>query len=384
MSAHRYPQFDNDNPFVIITSDEPWCDVWHTQLHYAHHLSKMMNVVFIDPPSPWGLLNILYPRKSAKRISDSLLVVKYLNVIPSFLGNFSVWLNDRITQAFVANITRGLSRTNPSVVWHFDRYRSVYLYKQAKFVKHLYHVIDPVANLNYDEYLAVNSDLVISVSSRYMSHYLKLNPKTVHFGQGYDGGSHSEKNVGFNTNYQGSIVLLGSFLNDVDYELLIRIANTFPNRKLVLIGPDKTSMNDRADLFKELCGLSNVEWTGPLPPEKHLPILRSSSVCLIAYDTSGKVLKKDRIFGTPLKVISYLACHKPVVTNIDCEIPSLVGKAIYYASDADSYLDFIQSLLENEIVLDSSKLDAYLESISYEKIIGNVFERLQIQIPSRQ
>lgn len=369
------PGFEDQRPVVVVTSDEPWSDVWHTQIHYAAQLSKNFNVVFIGPPKKWKVINCLSFRINSNYVSKNLLVCSYFNWMPAFLGILSVWINDLVNYHLLKRFI-GISKV--VAVWHFDRYRGVFFLKGDKSTKHIYHVIDPVANLNFDNYLARNADMVISVSQRFMEHYLKLNSNVVFEGQGWDPESvKSSKLPSPNTIlYDGSILLLGSFLDDVDYELLIQLRQDVPGPPMVLIGPDKTGLSGRKELFNRLLGLPNVFWLGPLPPEKHIPYIASSGVCLIAYELTGKVFNRKRVFGTPLKVLAYLGCHKNVVSNIDCEIPVLVGRGIYYENTSDGFIRMVKKCLEGDVLMDHNLIDRYLDSMDYAKIIDRALQRL--------
>ena len=55
----QHPGFEDQRPVVVVTSDEPWSDVWHTQIHYAAQLSRLYNVVFLGPPNKWSIRNLI-------------------------------------------------------------------------------------------------------------------------------------------------------------------------------------------------------------------------------------------------------------------------------------------------------------------------------------
>lgn len=374
----QHPGFEDQRPVVVVTSDEPWSDVWHTQIHYAAQLSRLYNVIFLGPPNRWSMRNLIHVRSSCKVIDKSLLAFSYFNWMPAILGTVSVWINDWVNRLLMRE---SIGRRRVVAVWHFDRYRGVYFFRGNSSTKHIYHVIDPVANLNFDKYLAGNADLVISVSQRFMEHYLKLNANVVFEGQGWDPDSFKILNDPYEkTNFHpGSILLLGSFLDDVDYELLIQLREELPGPPMVLIGPDKTTLTVRKELFDYLLALPNVFWLGPQSPEKHIPYVASSGVCLIAYELTGKVFNRKRVFGTPLKVLTYIGCHKNVVSNIDCEIPVLDGKAIHYEKTAAGFIRRVTECLDGEILLDPVLVDQYLLSMSYIGIIRRVLKRIGLQ-----
>jgi glycosyltransferase involved in cell wall biosynthesis len=362
-------------PLVVVTSDEPWSDVWHTQIHFAFQLSKIYNVIFLGPPSKWGF-GTVFKSLAINKVSDSLIAIAYLNILPARLGRFAVWFNDLFNEYVISRMCKRFSWYDHFIVWHFDRYRSVHIWRSNQEVSHIYHVIDPVANLNYDRYLARFSDMVIVVSPRYLTHYQKLNKEVMLQGQGFDPTFSGVIPKDLSEYQPDSILLLGTLLDDVGFELLIEIAEKFKERKLVIIGPNRVADPNRLNLLNHLLTLKNVIWTGPLPPEKHLPYIWASSVCLVAYEITGKVQGKNHILSTPLKVLTYLACKKPVVSNINCEIPSLKDHGIFEEFDEKSFIDRVGWCLNQKNAIDIDLVDGFLNDNNYPKIISRVIDRL--------
>src|SRR4030095_2796682 len=110
-----------------------------------------------------------------------------------------------------------------------------------------------------------------------------------------------------------SILLLGTFSDEIDYALLHRIAERYPS-KLVLIGPDKTSGAESRASFEKLKKRNGVHWLGPMKPESFHIHLSACRVGIITYSYSNFERNNLR---SPLKVISYLACGKCIISNID-------------------------------------------------------------------
>src|SRR5689334_948159 len=95
--------------FIFITSDEPWSDIWHTQLHYGYQLSKRCKVIYIDPPKPWKFLNLFDYSLLVKKVNENLTVIRYKNVIPSFLGHLALFINDFINETLLKRNVPGFS-----------------------------------------------------------------------------------------------------------------------------------------------------------------------------------------------------------------------------------------------------------------------------------
>ncbi|MFM7078214.1 MAG: glycosyltransferase [Bacteroidota bacterium] len=319
-----------------------------------------------------------------RKVSDSLVAVVYVNILPARLGRFAVWINDLFNEYLINRMCKDFSWGNHALVWHFDRYRSVHIWRRKPKVSHIYHVIDPVANLNYDRYLARFCDLVVVVSTRYLAHYQELNKEVMFQGQGFDPTFSGVMPRESSEHHPGSILLLGTLLDDVGFELLTEIAEMHKDRKLVIIGPNRIKDPSRQELFNHLLSLKNVIWTGPQPPEMHLPYVWASSVCLVAYEITGKVPGKNHIFSTPLKVLTYLACKKPVVSNINCEIPSLKGHGIFEEFEAQSFIERVGWCLNQENAVDIGMVDDFLDKNTYPKIIDSVITKLSAIPPTNK
>jgi glycosyltransferase involved in cell wall biosynthesis len=263
------------------------------------------------------------------------------------------------------------------LVWHFDRYRSFRIFTSSDSVRHIYHVIDPVANLNGDVELSRRADLVVVTSPRFLDHYRDLNKNVIRIGQGHDTAVAKSEIIPEETGLKDSIVLLGTITDDIDFALLQEIALRFPN-PLFLIGPDKIIRKECREAFEKLLSQPGVRWLGAMPPSGFSKYLYSCKAGLITYDLSG--ISRNTL-RSPLKVISYLAFGKCVISNIDCEIPELTGKGVYIASDKSDFIQKLQLALESKLEIDAAAIKNYLDSISYKKLLEQIFRQLGEELP---
>jgi hypothetical protein len=366
--AVNTPSFQN----IIVTSDEPWSDIWHTQLHYAYQLSKSYNTWFIDPPGPWKLSNLFDFALKPHKVYENLCVVKYKNILPSALGKLALYVNDKVNEWLLKNKFRELRNTGSLIVWHFDPYRTHYSFRDHR-AKHLFHVIDPIAGYNMDKEMARAADSVVVTSPKFVDYYKEINPNVIQVGQGADleffkrtyppGVIQSQ--VSFD-----SILLLGTFSDEIDYRFLKIVAEKFPG-KLVLIGPDKTRFG--SEDFRTLCSMDGVSWLGPMPPDKFHIHLLACRVGIIAYTYENYERNNLR---SPLKVISYLACGKSIISNIDCEIPLLAGKAIYNVTSDGEFLDLLQKSYLDQLEFDEKAVNDFLNKINYPQLVRKIIATL--------
>jgi glycosyltransferase involved in cell wall biosynthesis len=120
----------------------------------------------------------------------------------------------------------------------------------------------------------------------------------------------------------------GNFLGEkVDFELLERIARSRPEWTLLLVGPERA---DTAERLRELAGLPNVVWTGPVPYAEVPRAIAAFDVGLIPYVSNAYTRS-----CFPLKLYEYLAAGKPVVATGLPELAGLEPHAVL-APDADA------------------------------------------------
>ncbi len=373
----------DDSRYIIVTSDEPWSDIWHTQLHYAYQLSKTFRVFYVDPPLPWKPGNLINFSTEVRSVSDTLTVIRYKNWIPATVGRAALLINDWVNKILVKKVMRKSGTYSRLIIWHFDPYRFLFNFRKNRNVKHIHHVIDPVAGFHYDEEMAAKADMVVVTSPKFLEHYHSLNKNTIRIGQGADLEFFKKKFNNETLRAQpswNSIMLLGTFSDEIDYRLLQLIAEKYPG-KLVLIGPDKTDAEGPRQTIEKLKKTPGVTWMGPMNPEAFHMHLLACRVGIITYTFTNYERNNLR---SPLKVISYLACGKSIISNIDCEIPQLTNKAIYIVDNDDAYFRMIDESYGNRLYFDDEKVKEYLESIDYRKLIDSIFRKLDESSPDKR
>lgn len=366
---------------VIVTSDEPWSDIWHTQLHYAYQLSKRCRVIFIDPPLPWKISHLIDFKSEVKQVSEMLTVTRYKNFLPFFIGKIAVRINDLINELLLKKLAARSTNNSRLLIWHFDPFRSHFIFRRLKAVKHIYHVVDPIVGFHMDKEMTVKADLVIVTSPKFLHHYQSLNKNVIQIGQGADidffKQRYNEDELKSLISYD-SILLLGTFSDEIDYRFLKLLANKYPG-KLVLIGPDKTVSSEMKLALSELKSMDGVHWLGAMNPAGFHKHLLACKMGIITYTYSNYERNNLR---SPLKVISYLACDKCIISNIDCELPGLVDKAVYIVNNDEAYFNLIDRGFNSSLVFDKNTVTEFLNQIDYNKLLTSVFERMNEELPA--
>lgn len=126
---------------------------------------------------------------------------------------------------------------------------------------------------------------------------------------------------------------IGNICLRQDYDLIYKIATTFPDHLLLMVGP----RNDKSYHNYDFGKLSNVIFTGPKQLEALPQYLAHMDVTILPFLVND--LTKS-IY--PLKLNEYLAAGKPVVsTNFSSDVQSF-SEVIYISSSHSEFLDNIR------------------------------------------
>lgn len=131
----------------------------------------------------------------------------------------------------------------------------------------------------------------------------------------------------------------GAISDWFDVNLLFKIACTYKNTAIILIGPFLSASVKEKILTS---GISNIYWLREKKYTELPAYYQASDVCLIPF------IQNELTSGlNPNKLYEYLASGKPVVTkNYSEEIQQLSGQ-IYVANNDDQFLENIRKALHN-------------------------------------
>jgi hypothetical protein len=361
-------QFD----LIIVTADEPYEGLSHTQILFANYLSRSTDLIFIEAPGPWHPFKLFRRRKIRELNKEQPQVLPYFNLLPVMFP-FGTKVNEYLLDKTIRQLIRRFQKKN-ILIWHFDSYRSEL--KNASFTKssqitHLYHVIDPFYNNPIDKALRRISQLIVLTSPHIAEHYqdqsekMRLLPQCVDLEE-------CRRLLALPVlrpvPEQGYFMLLGTLSDDLDFQLLQKIADLAP----ILIGGKVVSMPKKEKQYKELLQHNNIHYLGLLKPEIFYPLLKRAIAGIISYDISIR----NRPFS-PLKAVNYLLAGIPVISNCRTELENLQDCAVYERPQALDFLAACDQSLKGELLIDKSKLAAYAESISMEKAIAQIFTELR-------
>ena len=361
---------DLKDHIIILTSDEPYSKMWHTQLIYTEFLSKNNTVFYINPPKKWNLKNLFMPSFNDIKENNNLIVINYINRLPVFFKPFNVF-NEFVNEYNVSRKIKHLGNKN-IIVWHFDSFRSSFshdFFDKSLLIKRIYHVIDPYFNNPTDKWLSKKADLIIATSSRNNEHYTKFLDKLINIPQCLNLGlqqvflnAPSTLRLKFTDNY---FILLGTISEDIEFSWILKLLN-IRDFKLIIIG--KTiNLDKNANTFNYIISQPNVDYLGLLSPQEFYPILKKASAGLVVYndDRRSKVC-------SPLKALNYIISGLPVITNIDCEIPELLDNSIFYSETLDEYVSNVNFAINKSLKVNENIVETYLNKISLENAVKKI------------
>src|SRR5579872_2113501 len=154
---------------IVITSNEPWGDVWFSKQNYAYELSKHNKVVFLNPQGKWSLKNLLGCKISTKKYSENLTILDYNNILP-IRSKLLYSLNNRLVSSALAKYF-SLRNLSDILLWAFDPNR-LSNPKKLGVAQSFYHVVDPYSFEHYGEIdLCNNVEAIFSYTTELAPQY---------------------------------------------------------------------------------------------------------------------------------------------------------------------------------------------------------------------
>ena len=363
-----------DFDIVIITSDEPYSKMWHTQLIYTEFLAKTNKVLYINPPKKWALKNIFGIGFKKNKVNENLTVIDYKNIFPASFKWFNKF-NENSNERLISKYLKYHNITN-ILLWHFDSYRNAFsnhFFDQTLAIKRIYHVIDPFYKNPLDRWLSRISDLLIVISPRNNKYYSDFSDKLINVAQSLDIDLqkkliHGDVSVQskFDSDY---FVLLGTISDDIDFDWILHLLEN-KYFKLVIIGK-VISLNKQKEKSKLVFEHPRVEYLGLMSPQEFYPILKQANAGLIIYNEE----RRSKVCS-PLKALNYIISELTVITNIDCEIPELLDNSIFYADTIQDTDNLIVTALSKELNYNFVKNNKYLNDISLDTILEKIIVNL--------
>ncbi|MBP7515884.1 MAG: hypothetical protein KA791_15160 [Flavobacteriales bacterium] len=357
---------------IFLFSNEPWGDMWYSKHHYAAELAKHHEVYFVNMPRRWGLSSLFSWRARTRLTPEGVHVVDYTNTLPRRLGEFvGRWSGRKVMR---------LRPHAKAVCWSFNPLAlQECLAMRAGGATLIYHTVDPYQAFPEDAIMARSADLMVCVNKWFFDYYERYNPHRVLVPHGvrredreFEAGA-----VERLRSEHGRFALLAASLTEyANFPLLTAVAQHFPGTRLLVVGSKFPLSADAGMECDEFLALPNVIYLGVRHPDELRNLARAAAVGLLAYDF--EVRRSVPISGgrTPLKVLTYLAQHCPLVTTNNSYIPELEDKGCFKADTAEGFLRIMAEVLEGRLTVDGDAVDRYMNEVTYEKLVERVFRAL--------
>jgi len=347
------------NRTILITSNEPWGDVWYSKHNWAYELSRNNQVFFINPPPRWSLKNLFQFRVNVQSYSSSLKILTYNNRFPFTRFKIIYDINNFI-------VCRNLKKwfTNKNIInyifWAFDPYRLTKPQLLAP-IKSLYFRVDKIHKgfIQQEKDFIENVNHLIVTSPELLKDIKTANPLILTHGISLEEFTPTE-----NVNYEDGYIL---YVGQIDYRLDIKLIDDmlteFPNELFIFIGK-LVDINHKLyqDIFYK-GKHSNLILHGV----EHFKSLKNyifkSKICLAPMDTS--------VYGNDVhhhKSLQYLAMGKPIISPIFKDKINEGGVTVDY-QDNNEAIQHIYRLMnpEPEDII-NSRIN-FAKQFTYENLI---------------
>ena len=159
----------------------------------------------------------------------------------------------------------------------------------------------------------------------------------------------------------------------LDYELIARLADSFPASTVAMIGPVVKVSPD------ELPRRSNILWLGQQQFEDLPRFLKQFDVCLMPF-----AINSATEFINPTKTLEYLATGKPVVSTALGDVVRNYQSLVRVASTTDEFVTAVHKVLERT---DKDRSEAGIEKASrssWTAIVSDMSKLMNDALASRR
>lgn len=333
-----------ENQNIIITSNEPWSDVWFSKHNYAWELAKNNTVFFVNSPVKWKFSNLFKNKISTQQITNQLSVLTFQNSFPSNLPILKE-INNVIASVKIKRHLKKLGLAN----WMLWSFTPLFLFRpkliRSKFS--LFHIMDMNwTNFYGGEILSNQSDCLVLVSDYILQEYEFCGaPKTVvEHGISNEEFSFEEskmldvKNEVKNYGHYGLYV--GVVDTRCDFQLIAKMADSFKAINFIFIGPINID-NKHPYYFLFNGETKNIICLGKKPYKEIKYYIKLSSFCISPMD-----MKHPGNDISHHKTLTYLAQGKPVFSPF-FKAYLQTGDLMYLKNNSEEMIAAISNYVNN-------------------------------------
>jgi hypothetical protein len=337
-----------ENQTILVTSNEPWGDLWYSKQNYAYELSKKNTVYFINPPTKWSPGNLISNPVTEGSYNENLHYINYENFLPlrsNFLNKLNNKMVSRHLQKYFAK--KGIKDT---ILWAFDPLR-LYNHNLLGCKLGIYHCVDFYYFQYLGEYeLCKNSDLLFATSQRFLDDYKDYDaPKYV-----VPHGISSEEFItlpeelnNMDIDIEDYAIYTGVIDHRMDFSLLERAVQQFPDLPFLFVGPvrlyhrpiKEQDLGAAKRIFEEK-KYKNVHAIGARHFKTLKNYIKNAKFCISFMDMEYHANTVHHH-----KTLVYLTQGKPIFGPVFSEYKDM-GEILYMDNDGNKLLLLIKKFLE--------------------------------------
>jgi glycosyltransferase involved in cell wall biosynthesis len=362
-----------DGQTILCIATRVWDSLWRDSQQIMSRISARNRVLYFEPgrnpDQPHGAeMWRNWPNFFASRshaLHKNLIVIPTPACLPYASQNLPHWAlqittpwvaitNARILIRHVRQAMRKFDVQNP-ILWLYEP-RHIDL--SGKFGEKLvcYYNYDEMSEFarntqikallrHYDNRLSARADVIFATSRGQTERRKKLNPQTYFVPNGVDFNLFNtaldpETSVASEVaDLRRPIIgFVGWIGYQIDALLLLRVARSFPDCSIVLVGPDRLTDKESQ---RQLHTMPNVFFLGQKELRSLPTYLKAINVALIPYLIGGHTLTVY-----PLKLHEYLAAGRAVVATALPELRPF-GQVIRIAQTHEEFIDHVRGALRD-------------------------------------
>lgn len=344
------------NKTILITSNEPWGDIWYSKHNWAFELSKNNEVYFINPPKRWSPKGTFNNKFIIEDYGKNLKILNYSNRLPYTRYDIPFYLNEKLVYKL---INKFFKNSNEIIFWSFDPYRLINPQK-LNLTEKIYFIADRY-EIKREFKLINNVDFIISVSPELTKNIDEK--RILNLSHGIS-GSEFTSDVPISNDY---ILYIGGIDNRLDFNLIEKLLIEFPNEEFLFIGKI-SKIND--DAFNRI--FIKKEYTNLIYKKAvHFKTLKNhiacAKICLapMKLDVQGNSINHH-------KLLQYLALGKPILSAKFSDYQE--NNLLIEYEDMDNSVELLNIFLsfkkEDSVIID--KRISFARNFLYSNLINEI------------
>lgn len=352
---------------IVCVAPRAWNSLWRSSQQHMSRIAKQNRVLYIEPGRNYERSQIgeLYRNSryfvspEARSLTDNLIIVPTPPALPyvreRLPQNLLTLTSPVVAFANVAIMTRQIrwaikefTVKNP-ILWIYE---PRHLALAGRFDEKLvcYFIHDEFADLpqnhriaefiqRHDDALTRRADVVFACSPWIAEKRKKLNPSTYLILNSVDYELFHralDDNTSIPEDIAGvarpTIGVVGGLDNRIDAHLLTRLAEAYPDRSILLIGPDGIPGSSSKTALQ---AKPNVKFIGKKSLEDLPRYLKGLDVALIPYE-----IREDTLPLYPLKLHEYLAAGRAIVSTALPEVKRF-SPLVRVADTSDEFIAMV-------------------------------------------